>query len=78
MRFVREDRERVFVGIKVSEKLKHPGVNQGAGLPVLGVVSVERGENVLGAISLVPQSQFHERPCSIADEALDSCLGVGW
>ena len=78
MRFVREDRERVFVGMKVSEKLKHPGVNQGAGLPVLGVVSVERGENFLSAISFVLQSQFHERPCSVADEALDSCLGVGW
>jgi len=78
MRFVREDRQRVFVGMKVSEKLKHPGVNQGAGLPVLGVVSVERGENVLRAISLVPQSQLHERSGSVADEALDSCLGVGW
>ena len=78
MRFVREDRERVFVGMKVSEKLKHPGVNQGSGLQVIGVVPVERGENVLGAISLVPQSQFHERPGSVADEALDSCLGVGW
>lgn len=76
MRFVREDRQRVFVGMKVLEKFKHTRINQGSGLPVLGVVPVERGENFLSALSLVPKSQFHERSGPVTNETLDGFLGV--
>ena len=77
MRFVREDRERVFVGMKVLEKFKHTGINQGSGLPVLGVVPVKRGENFFSAISFVSQCKFHERSGSVADEAFNRFLGMG-